>query len=380
MKVNELKQLIKEEIDNVFLSEKLGVPSNITRVGSQLFDEYLDYIKGAAQPVDLETQPLNANNSNNGFDIADLHIDNVSIETNIDDRFTELVFVGMGVTSLQRFKSDSNLRLLPPQDLDQFKDVEMSVRLGAPPSVEIDDIYNFLVTNKSEMVGSFAHELKHWYDSYKNVGGLKAGDRSKYAASTKFSAGDIKPINDFIFMLYYISGIESLVRSSELAAEMEDQGLTKKDFYNYLTQNKIFQSLKKVKEWSYEKFREDLKQHIPSIISILKHTNTPTKGLSEDQLIDKFLEATLYAFTRLQVDELVNIIQDPLNIAHIFSALFGQPTTSDKDKEAFEKQVKLIARFGVDYEKYFKYNEKLFHMLGNNVIKKISKTYDLLPD
>jgi hypothetical protein len=380
MKVNELKQLIKEEINNVFLSEKLGVPSNITRVGSQLFDEYLAYVKGANQPLDLETQPLNANDSDNGFDIADLHIDNISIETNIDNRYDELVFAGMGVASLQRFKSDSNLRLLPPRDLDQFKNMEMAVRLGAPSSVEIDDIYNFLIANKPEIVGSFAHELKHWYDGYKNVGGIKARDRAQYAASINFPDRSIGPVNDFIYMLYFISGIESLVRASELAAEMEDQGLTKKDFYDYLVQNKVFKELKKIKEWSYGKFREDLKQHIPTITSILKHTNTPTKGLSEDQLIDKFLEILLYSFTRSQIDELINIIQDPLNIAHMFSALFGQPTTTEEDKEAFEKQVKLIARFGVDYEKYFKYNEKLFHMLGNNVIKKISKTYDLLPD
>jgi hypothetical protein len=380
MKLDKLKQLIKEEIDNVFLSEKLGVPSNITRVGTQLFDEYLNYVKGAAQPVDLETQPLNANDSDNGFDIADLHIDNVSIETNIDDRFNELVFVGMGVAGLQRFKSGSNLRLLPPRDLDRFKNIEMVVRFGAPASTNIDDIYNFLIANKSEIVGSFTHELKHWYDGYKNVGGIKARDRAQYAASVNFSDRSIGPVNDFIYMLYYISGIESLVRASELAAEMEDQGLTKKDFYNYLTQNDVFKNLKKIKEWSYEKFREDLKQHISTITSILKHTNTPTKGLSEDQLIDRFLEILLYSFTRSQIDELINVIQDPLNIAQMFSALFGQPMTPDEDKEAFEKQVKLITKFGVDYEKYFKYNEKLFHILGNNVIKKISKIYDLLPD
>jgi len=190
----------------------------------------------------------------------------------------------------------------------------------------------------------------------------------------------IGPVNDFIYMLYYISGIESLVRASELAAEMEDQGLTKKDFYDYLIQNKVFKELKKIKEWSYGKFREDLKQHISTITSILKQTNTSTKGLSEDQLIDRFLEILLYSFTRSQIDELINIIQDPLNIAHMFSSLFGQPTTTEEDKEAFEKQVKLMTRFGVDYGKYFKYNEKLFHMLGDNVIKKISKTYDLLPD
>lgn len=391
MKLKGLKQLIKEEISKAFLDEKLGVPDNIITTATQVFDEYFEYVKdlssddaedyfGSDSAGDLDGKSTIISNRGKGFDIADLHIRKIELTTSIIPH-SKIELAGMGIPSILKFTPNSNLKMLPPKDKQAFELTEISIRLAMPPDTSMEDLLLFLLAEKPEMISSFAHELKHWYDGYKQVGGSTAQDRAKYAMSTRGNFGDIKPLNDFIFNLYFISGVESTVRSSELAADMKTKGITKKEFYDFLTQSRVFNKLRDIRDWTYDGFRNELKNYTSQIKSLLRYAGVPTRGLSEEELIDQILRLVLVNVTNWHGGELKQIVSNPQSLRDLLLMATGQAAPISKDDEAaFNKQINLITRFDEDYERYFKYNEKLFHKLGDSATKKVSKIYGLLPD
>ena len=94
-----------------------------------------------------------------------------------------------------------------------------------------DPIQSF--NDKARIVSSFAHELKHEYDEYKQKH-INIDTRLDYM-SARDAMGTIEPIGEFAFMLYYTSIIESLVRPTEIAAELGVLGITKKRIFRVST-------------------------------------------------------------------------------------------------------------------------------------------------
>lgn len=375
-----LKQLIKEEISKALLNEKLGVPTNIENVATQVFDEYVKYLKEEISIV--EPFSLEITNNGMGFDIADLHIDTIEIliETNPSND-GDITLVGMAVPSSQIFTPDSGLRMLSPKDKSTFTEVPITIRVAIPDDTQGFELAEVMNNSRTSLIGSIAHELKHWYDSYKNVGGIKAGDRATYSMATTFPFGDIQPLNNFLYMLYFTSGIEASVRSSELASEMIAKGITKKEFYDFLTQSGLFKSLDNIRKWTYDGFKKELKGYIPQIKSLLKYAGTSVRGLNDDEVVDTMLEFTLINISNWTAQQLTNLVSSPTSFEDMILRAIGQkPSISDEDEKAFNKQINNIFKFNNNYDRYFQYSEKLFHRAANEGIKKISKIYGLLPD
>lgn len=380
MKKHELKQLIKEEINKALLNEKLGVPTNIENVATQIFNEYLQHVEN--EDVADYLVNLEITNNDMGFDIADLHIDIVDVSTEVspspDGRIN---IVGMSVPGGEMFTPNSGLKMLPPKDKSVFAEVPITIKVAIPDDTQGFELAEVMNSHRALLIGSIAHELKHWYDSYKKVGGIKARDRATYSMATTFPFGDIKPLNDFLYMLYFTSGIETSVRSSELAGEMITKGITKKEFYDFLTQSGLFKSLDIIRKWTYNDFKEKLKNYIPQIKALLKHAGAPVRGSSDDELVNMILRFTLVNISNWTAQQLADLISNPQSFEDMILGAIGQkPSVSDEDKKAFNKQIANIYKFKEDYDRYFQYNEKLFHKAANDGIKKISKIYGLLPD
>lgn len=69
------------------------------------------------------------------------------------------------------------------------------------------------------MISKLTHELKHIFDKIKNTTS-KIGKNADYYA---FSSNEIsiKPLNDFIYAIYFTTDIESSVRNSELYSNLK---------------------------------------------------------------------------------------------------------------------------------------------------------------
>ena len=87
---------------------------------------------------------------------------------------------------------------------------------------------------KDEHVASLAHEIKHKYDKQSKQFGL-IGQDAEYQATQRRGSFGI-PVIDKVFFryLYYISGIENLVRPTEVAYKLKRKNITKSQFKEFL--------------------------------------------------------------------------------------------------------------------------------------------------
>jgi len=65
--------------------------------------------------------------------------------------------------------------------------------------------------------------------------------------------------------MYFAHTTENLVRATELYAALEESGITKEEFYKFITNHKVYENYRKGANLSYEKLREELKDIIPQI-------------------------------------------------------------------------------------------------------------------
>ena len=136
------------------------------------------------------------------------------------------------------------------------------------------------------LVSSFSHEIKHVFDSTKEVS--KFSDRADYSAYTSTAFG-IPAINDFLYYLYNVHRIENLVRPSEVAAIIKKKGIKKKDFVKFLDQNQTVKKLKKIRDWSYEGMKKQLLQEIGIIKERLTDSGIPVPG-TDGETVDLILK------------------------------------------------------------------------------------------
>jgi hypothetical protein len=117
---------------------------------------------------------------------------------------------------------------------------------------------------KIEFISSITHELKHKYDKFKKPK-TSLTARGEYITFTNNNFENIVPINRFLHNLYFTHTIENLVRPSELAGAIDAGEITKKGFYKFLTNERVFKQLKEIQGFTYEGFREQLKNDIDKI-------------------------------------------------------------------------------------------------------------------
>ena len=98
---------------------------------------------------------------------------------------------------------------------------------------------------KVKTTSIMAHEIMHRFNKQKQKTDL-IGRGAEY--QTYSSSGlnfGIPVINDFMRYSYYIQGAENLVRPPEIATRMIESGITKEQFYNFLTEDETYVELKK---------------------------------------------------------------------------------------------------------------------------------------
>jgi len=150
---------------------------------------------------------------------------------------------------------------------------------------------------------------------------------------------------------------------------MKQNNVTKKDFYDSLIETKTFKILKEIQNFSYEKFREDLKNHMSRIEEIFDSIDIDYSNMSEEEKIDRILKVLLFNIINKTLENISDNYITPIE------SLFGVSEEKDKIMDSLLKNAK---RFVNDPEKYYLYQEKNMRRISRNVIQKISKVYSLL--
>jgi hypothetical protein len=143
---------------------------------------------------------------------------------------------------------------------------------------------------RDEHVSSLAHEIKHKYDKQAKLYGLVGTDVEYQATQMRGTFGI--PVIDRVFFryLYYISGIENLVRPTEVAYELRRKKITKSKFREFLKNKRVYKELLEMKNFTFDDFISQLKGSEDRLDALINHIGEDPSDMTIDEKINPVLE------------------------------------------------------------------------------------------
>jgi hypothetical protein len=241
------------------LLEALGVPEGILKSAESMYEKLIKFISDEGDN--------NIEDENYYFKlVGPFKINEYTIDS-INMRLTFIITDSVDVTSLVSMGFSSKVRLddttLTLIDSHDKKNLGMSINIAIPNVITFSELYEFIKNNYKVIISSFAHELKHSYDSVKKPS-ESIRSRSKYAAYTSVGFG-LESIDRFIFNLYYTTVIESLVRPTEVMSLLKQNKVKRKNFIDFLLNNETYTTLKKIHNFSLDNLKMELVKEMPKM-------------------------------------------------------------------------------------------------------------------
>jgi hypothetical protein len=359
-----MKDTIKQ-----LLREALGVPDNITNVGVEVYNKVLDYLN--QQPADmLMTDIPNKIKITGEYKVGDTVFNKVKLKLNTKvlkrhDNNLPKVY-GMAF----RNKSQFDAQLFRNISVGKDGSVYLFIEIAINRTTTVEEVLEEFVKEKIKLTMALTHELKHAYDMYKNKVS-KIHRNSEYGVFTNMRT-NIPPLDQFIHDLYFTTNAENLVRATEVASNIEQVGITKKQFLNFLETDDTYQNLKRINSFSLDGLINDLKQHKDRIIKVLDDAGYKIPA-SEDDLISLLLKLTYQLIQSRKFDAYKDAarLNDPF-----VSMLLQSNSVSRKEIKDYVDTLK-----GFDtYQQFFNYEQKNFKTVTDKLLKKIHKLYAMAKD
>lgn len=341
------------------LIESMGVPDGILDTAESLYNELIRNIdsilggyKSDSYSKDFEVH----------YRISDLYIDNFKITIKVNE-YNDPDYDDYEVTNYAtslRTRYDTNKGKL--KLLNNFSEPDITIVFLVPMDWNVDGIKTYIRNNEEDITNSFSHELMHIYRSYKERY-ESPESRSSYQASQEINFG-IKPLDNFLHLMYFIHSIENVVRPTEFAMYLRQNKVDQKSFLKFLHNNEVYKKLTQSKNFSLTNLKKDLLQYIKQIDyigSAMEHN----MGSTDEEKVDEILRLLYVNLLNHQFQEFMNQVVNRLE------SLIGIPSSK---QEKIDKFVSKINKFR-SADDFFKNEEKIFNFVGTNMIKKISKLY-----
>jgi len=344
------------------INEALGVPENIIISAIKLYEYIVAYLS-SLRDIDSE---LKYNIEMVGdFRISDMNLKKVKLELEL------YKMVGKPITLVSMGQATDNVinSMFQMEARIREDETTLHIEIVVPNEFEDIELINFFKNNKNYLISIIAHELKHGYDIFKKRT-QSLSKRVDYFIFSSKTFGSLKPLNDFLFNSYYIHNIENLVRPTELAAQIQLEKITPKEFYNFFVGNKIFQTLKKIGNFYYEDLKESLRGYGSDIEEILEMVDEKYDTIEES--IDRILELFYINIMNWKNEKMFDLIY-PIGKDN---PLFPFMRTTDKDNflnDYFGK----TGKFDDNYEQFYKKEERYQKNTAIKMIKKLGKLYEL---
>lgn len=346
--------------------ESVGVPNNIINVAREVYDRIFFEIGRFDSVEELNGITILLRGD---FKISDYNFKSINVTINLDSH-DKIVLLGMSY-QLKLPILDRNKVI---KYNDNFNKVGITFNFALPENTDITEFMRFIEKEKTSIVVSITHELKHAYDIYKkpHEGVIS---RAEYVTVSNNRFSTIEPYNLLLYQMYFIKNIENLVRPSEFASELSEMGISKKEFYNFITNSKTFKILNSIRNLTLPKFKNNLLEHIEEIkefITNLGYYDVTNK--KDEEIIDESLRLFFVNFVNWNSENL----RDTLTIDDPFSRIFGNLSISKtRVLLRYVNNLKKYADKTDDfYLKIFKDNSEI----SNKMIKKISKVFSLIDD
>jgi hypothetical protein len=379
-----MKNILITENQLRLITEALGVPNNILEAADTLYDiverdiKSIDSIEDEYE-FDGEIE----------FELGDKHkvmIDSYELKVNIETIDGEegvLDIISMGMGGSFAFNRDVFMKETEPSTT-----LELTITFAVGENWEPEGLIRKMEEERDEHVASLAHEIKHKYDKQSKQFGLIGPDAIYQATQRRGNFGI--PVLDRVFFryMYYIHGIENLVRPVEVASLMKSKNITKSQFREFIENSRVYRELVEIKKFTFEDFISQLKENEDRLDALLNHIGEDPSSMTIDQKINRVLEVAYIDLVNNRMGMFVNMTSHHMDDMIKFGSQLGLlPKHLEKGVKQLEKTDEIRQKFlsyVMKYEKnptkFFEDEIENFQYIANKMIKKISKVYALAKD
>ena len=365
------------------IKEAVGVPANIEVAAQNLYDDIATKLKnkkiGPEDAVKFKFLNKDGRYSFADFNPKFITVDfglgtysGVAVDNSTGKKIEGGLIHGMG------FSRNSKLNDVFDLVSVDSDGIELSIDYAQPEEDEEwsgDKILDTMEKNKDNSVSSLAHELKHAYDNFKKPV-EKVIDRSNYAGFQRSRSG-VRPMDQFMFNMYFINQIENLVRPTETYTEMVSNGVvTKEQFLKFLLNSKTYKTLVRMRDYSFDKLVEDLKGYETEIDNYLNNNlnDYDSSSLNIDEKVNYFLKIFVL-ITAQKVHEVRKQMLTP--VTNLFQLLFGNNDSPAADK-FLDSTLSDLTKMIDNPNKFYYTSIENMKKIAIKMMKKLSKLYSLL--
>ena len=355
------------------LDEAVGVPTNIISVAQQLYDKMM---LGLRPNANLDAQFQKTITLKGEFQINEYKFDTIKLSFNVHN-LDDYEFDGVekpkvllnGMTHHGKVKMNAKFNYEAQQNMNK---IELSITFVVDNDATSQDVIDEFKKERTLMISSLAHELKHAYDESVNPI-VQTHKRVDYNIGTQRRFGNIPPLNKLLNYMYFAHTTENLVRATEVYAALEESGITKEDFLKFITNHKVYVAYKDGANLTYEGLREDLMGVIPQIKQTFDDNSMDyPENISDEEMVNLTLKKFFETMLNWKAGSMRDFLTDDF-----MENMFGFRGAKQR---YYDKYLDKITRFGKDYERFFKYEINQTRNICLKMTKKLSKIYSLIKD
>lgn len=365
-----------------FIKEALGVPDSILDGAEEIYNLIAQDLKSITT-YDEKYEFSNEVDIELG-DKKKIKIGDFELVVNIEEYPKQIkgkpVIVSMGMN--QSFHFDRKVMM---KRIQKSETAEIEITFGVGENWEPSDLYDVYVEDRSEHLGSIAHELKHKYDKQAKEFDLIGRD-AEYRATHNYGSFGI-PIIDGTFMryLYYTTIAENLVRTTEVASQLKSDNITKSQFKDFLSNNRVYRELLEIKNFTFEKLIEGLRNDMDKVDKVLIHIDEDPSELTEEQKISRILEIVYINLVNTKMSTFIDMTSNSRDeLRSLFRGLMGSSLVDDEEEKKMDKLKNKFANHISKYKgnttQFFKDEIENFNYIATKMLKKISKLYAMSKD
>ena len=381
-KVIRLTESDIQKIVKRIITEKLGVPDNISETAESVVNFMISSFSKDNRPMNADETP-NEISYMGRFKINDYEFYEVSIDFDareLADEDSEPLIVGFATLTPTK---TVNYRLVYP--MDELSTIRIRLSIGVGKQWRLSQIANALIGEKDKYISVMSHELHHAYHNY-SKSSISPTTKTEYEANQSIHIGTVPPINKFLFYSYYINLTENVVRPSELYSVMRTRNITKNQFREFFESSDIIKQLKDIRNFRLETMISELHDYIPQIDQIFDLIENDQnlsisveRGNNDDEKVIRFLEVIYEILTSSKktfYQQFLMTTIDPMDALKRFLGVPGSKNALEILDKMLDDYTKKIEKYK-NYRNFFVNEEKRFIFVADKTIKKLSKLYDM---
>ena len=367
-----------------FINEALGVPDNILDAAEMLYD----IVERDIKSIDSVEEEYEFDGEIQ-LELGDKHkvmIDSYELKVKIEeieDQEGVLDIISMGMGGSFLFNRDVYMKETEPSTT-----LELTITFAVGEDWEPEGLIQKMEEDRVEHVASLAHEIKHKYDKQSKQFGLIGPDALYQATQRRGNFGI--PVLDRVFFryMYYIHGIENLVRPVEVASLMKSKNITKSQFREFIENSRVYRELVEIKNFTFEDFINQLKENEDRLDALIAHIDEDPSDMTIDQKIDRVLEVTYIDLVNNRMEMFVRMTEHAMDDFLKFGSQLGLLPSGTEEKvkqlektdEVRQKFLKYVMKYEKNPTKFFENEIENFQYVANKMIKKISKLFAMAKD